>query len=169
MKKLIFFIIIIALFLVTSSVIAQDINNNFISNFGLSLLPINISSNIIINDITEFEVISALGLGLGNDHIYLTSFNQQDEYIVGMAIALNVFIGFGIGSFVQGDIIGGKKILRREIGAIICLSLGYFCLYIGGIGSGAVALPFYIGGLVFCIGYIYGSISYPLNYKSESP
>jgi hypothetical protein len=65
---------------------------------------------------------------------------------------LNVIPGLGVGSFVQGDVLGGVILLAGDVGSWACLFFGMFAA----IGDDPTFVI--VGGLLFCAMKILGII-----------
>jgi hypothetical protein len=89
-----------------------------------------------------------------SDRFYLY---QSEEKGAALPFAVNLLVGIGIGSYIQGDTVGGTTALVGELGSVVLMYMGA-----GTMNEGLL----YGGALSFLVFRIYELVR-PFNYKSD--
>jgi len=138
MKKSIFLLVFMAIVSVgafTQSLFDSSSNNPLSEDFSANLLylPISPNTNIFTN----------------NAHINFSPFSAGDakraEETMWLAFALNLALGFGIGSFVQGDIDGGLISVLGTVGGYALIIVGSMRMSAGLYDDGYYGDNYYYG------------------------
>ena len=96
--------------------------------------------DMLINDglYSNYDEITAESLGLTPEQRYQVFLNNEADAI--LPFVLNLLVGLGVGSFVQGDIGGGLLGVGLDVGGIAAFTFGYLAFANAAIG--AYADPF---------------------------
>ena len=130
------------------------------SVFGLDL------SNKSKSEIASFKKTAAT-----MDDTQKMFYLKQNEKNLTTPLLLNIFLGFGIGSYVEGDSAGGTTALIGELLSLVVYTSGYVSAYSAVLNNDSAGITrgtlWTIAGLMGLLGFRVYEIVRPITYTNE--